>query len=578
MTNETAWQHVTDTDWETVRHAVEIFVRAVVLAWDDPAFSLGAQANPFRKTGWKLITTAPEEASAKRLERTGFLIRGVVGTKVDISSRDETVRLRDAVRAAAGGYLHTEEAFAKRVHEAQTILRYAVARSKPLLRAIRLYAYGPDGASKLEEVESSSNQILPAYFLEAGQVENLVASVLERRGVTATNLSALRFEDAKAVAGETLTALRDALNVTHFDYVVIALLNGPPIDSDELVAFEGSWYDKPFRVVVGYPSDAVCSAVLSRVGDHNGLFVPDHLGALNCFVRLEYAVPASISSNEITTVNRAAGEYVRRAVDVLRLLNDEDIGIVYLAGFPAAEDYDEHITFVPTFSEHFPERPNMMYRTPMRRIFDPPSGTPLSQERVDRIGELFDAWGLQKSTIPGLPVAMERLRGIFDRYAPEEVGRLVDAVTALEAMYLPDGSSSELKYRLITRAAWFLAPRAEDLELRTRLSNEFGEIYDARSALVHTGQLTTKQKKRDKHLADRAIVLLRITLLQFLRTQFGAGVAPKKLGERWMLVTMGESTLKAADVPPAPPQPDEPEDAPARPASSEPPSGSEEPN
>jgi len=153
---------------------------------------------------------------------------------------------------------------------------------------------------------------------------------------------------------------------------------------------------------------------------------------LNGYVRLEYEVPAGISSDEMTTVNLAAGEYVRRAVDVLRVLHEDDIGIVYLAGFPAAEAYEDPKTFVPPFSEYFPERPNMMHRTPMRRIFDPPSGTPLSPESLERFGELFDAWGLKQSAIPGLPVAMERLRGIYDRYSPEEPGRLVDVVTALE--------------------------------------------------------------------------------------------------------------------------------------------------
>jgi len=71
--------------------------------------------------------------------------------------------------------------------------------------------------------------------------------------------------------------------------------------------------------VVGYPTDALCSAVISRIGQHAGLFLHDHLGALNCYVLLEYEVPASISSDEMTTVNLAAGEYVRRVVDVLRV-------------------------------------------------------------------------------------------------------------------------------------------------------------------------------------------------------------------------------------------------------------------
>jgi hypothetical protein len=576
MTDQAASQEITEADWELVREAIELFVMTLVLAWNDPAFSISPEASPFRHAGWMLTTTAPDESAAKPLPQSGFLVRGLAGTKVAIDSREETISVRDTVRAAAGGYLSGHEDFAKRVLKAQTMLRYAVGHSKPLLRAVRLCAYGPDGVWKLEEVEKSPNQIFPPYMLEAAQLENLVASLLKRRGVSAANLSGLRFEDAAVVAAEAVVALRDALKVTNFGFVVIALLNGPPIDAAEWVAITGGWYDRPFRVVVGYPTDALCSAVISRVGQHNGLFLPDHLGALNCFVRLEYEVPASISSDEMSTVNLAAGEYVRRAVDVLRVLHDDDIGIVYLGGFPAADDYQDRKTFVPPFSEYFPERPNIMYRTPMRRMFNPPSGKPLSQGSLETFGELFDTWGLKHSTISGLPVAMERLRGIYDRYSPEEIGRLVDAVTALEALYLPEGSTGELKYRLITRAAWFLAPRAEDIDLRTTLARELGEIYDARSSLVHTGQLTTKQQKRDKELADRALVLLRVSLLQFLRTQFGAGVAANKLGERWMLVTMGESTLKRADVPPSPPRQDESEVAPARQASSEPPLAPEE--
>jgi hypothetical protein len=211
-----------------------------------------------------------------------------------------------------------------------------------------------------------------------------------------------------------------------------------------------------------------------------------------------------------------------------------------------------------------------MYRTPMRRIFDPPSGEPLTQGQVQQFSELFDTWAFKTPTIPGLQTAMERLRGIYDRYSPEEVGRLVDAVTALEALYLSEGSTSELKYRLVTRAAWLLAPGAENLGLRTVIARELGEIYDARSSLVHTGQLTKKQRKRDRELANRAIVLLRVSLLRFLTSQFGVGV--KDLGERWMLLTMGESTLPAADVPAAA-APLEEAAAPAPPATSAAPPG-----
>jgi hypothetical protein len=110
-------------------------------AWNDPAFPVSPEANPFRHAGWMLTTTAHEESAAKPLPQTGFLVRGLAGTKVSIDSREETISVRDAVRAAAGGYLSGDEDFAKRVLKAQTMLRYAVGHSKPLLRAVRLCAY-----------------------------------------------------------------------------------------------------------------------------------------------------------------------------------------------------------------------------------------------------------------------------------------------------------------------------------------------------------------------------------------------------------------------------------------------------
>jgi hypothetical protein len=195
MTDQAASQQITEADWESVREAIELFVMALVLAWNDPAFSISPEARPFRRARWMLATTAPDDSAADRLPQTGFLVRGLAGTKVAIDSREETINVRDAVRAAAGSYLRTHEDFAKRVLKAQSILRYAVGHSKPLLRAVRLCAYGPDGAWKLEEVEKSPNQIFPPYMLEAGQLKNLVASLLERRGITAANLSGLRFED-----------------------------------------------------------------------------------------------------------------------------------------------------------------------------------------------------------------------------------------------------------------------------------------------------------------------------------------------------------------------------------------------
>jgi hypothetical protein len=134
MTSETASNEITESDWQSVHKAVELFVMALALAWQDPKFSVPQDTHWYRQTGWKLTTTAPDEPSAKRLPKTGFLIRGLPGTKVETVPREHTNTVRDAVRAATGSYLQEDEEFAKRVREAQAILRYAVGHSKPLPR------------------------------------------------------------------------------------------------------------------------------------------------------------------------------------------------------------------------------------------------------------------------------------------------------------------------------------------------------------------------------------------------------------------------------------------------------------
>jgi len=177
-----------------------------------------------------------------------------------------------------------------------------------------------------------------------------------------------------------------------------------------------------------------------------------------------------------------------------------------------------------------------MYRVPMRRIYDPPSGEPLSTVAINQFGSLFKKYSVDRIKIAGLPIAMERLRGIYERYAPDEVGRMIDAVTGLEALYLPE-KQGELKFRLQHRAAWFLELQPEE---RVSLVGELGEVYDARSALVHSGELSNKLKRRDIALMQSAVAILRRSILHFLSTEFGIGTTAAQMAEKWLDLTMGK--------------------------------------
>ena len=76
------------------------------------------------------------------------------------------------------------------------------------------------------------------------------------------------------------------------------------------------------------------------------------------------------------------------------------------------------------------------------------------------------------------------------------VDRMIDLGIALEALYLMDtDEKTELSFRLRLHAAWHLGKDEED---RRRLMKEFGEIYDWRSKVVHTGKLPEKRVGRRK--------------------------------------------------------------------------------
>ena len=102
-------------------------------------------------------------------------------------------------------------------------------------------------------------------------------------------------------------------------------------------------------------------------------------------------------------------------------------------------------------------------------------------------------------TIP--KTTKDALRVPLDRWAKsngqrDSVDSMIDLGIAFESLYLNDGGSGELKFRLAMRAAWHLG---KDPNHRAELMDEFKDIYDRRSRAVHTGKLDSKS---DKAMSD----------------------------------------------------------------------------
>ena len=88
----------------------------------------------------------------------------------------------------------------------------------------------------------------------------------------------------------------------------------------------------------------------------------------------------------------------------------------------------------------------------------------------------------------------EKLRIPIDRWSKsiaEEnpLDQIIDLGIALESLYVPD-SQSEVSFRFALHAAWHLG---ENMTQRQELTDEFKQIYAARSDVVHTGKLRGKR-------------------------------------------------------------------------------------
>ena len=115
----------------------------------------------------------------------------------------------------------------------------------------------------------------------------------------------------------------------------------------------------------------------------------------------------------------------------------------------------------------------------------------------------------------------EKLQIPFDRWLRSKtprnpIDKIIDLGIAFEALYVPDGGSGEIRFKLAVHAAWHLGKNKED---RRKLMKEFKEIYDWRSKVVHTGKLPNKTPftyEEVQQFIERAQDLCRQSILKIM--------------------------------------------------------------
>ena len=108
----------------------------------------------------------------------------------------------------------------------------------------------------------------------------------------------------------------------------------------------------------------------------------------------------------------------------------------------------------------------------------------VEQARLDTIETLYRALSdLAPETLDKLRIPIDRWMKSMEQ--TNSVDQIIDLGIALESLYVPD-AQGEVKFRFALHAAWHLGETQDE---RDSLREEFKEIYDARSDVVHTGNL-----------------------------------------------------------------------------------------
>ena len=88
-------------------------------------------------------------------------------------------------------------------------------------------------------------------------------------------------------------------------------------------------------------------------------------------------------------------------------------------------------SLTPPLLGWFQESRSHLPRTQLRRVYDLPPAEVLAEADLAEVGRLFQGYSIDRIRVPGLPIAMDRLRAIFERY---EQGSLVASLMQSPAL------------------------------------------------------------------------------------------------------------------------------------------------
>src|SRR5215213_1463507 len=297
------------------------------------------------------------------------------------------------------------------------------------------------------------------------------------------------FSEWQAVAQRAAERIY-ALATREFNrYDVCIFLNAPLVDEEAPIEVgKVSWESSEIEVLIGYASDELLEKFNASRRDAE-------LTRINTVIsfRCEVSVDAPVDS--YLHVYVLGARVAEQVVDCLRLLRNEDIGVLALEVFPAER-------FTPWIRKTYEQQyqPELALFVPKRFSFEVQSGIPLNDDELRELRSLFSSYS-DVDLVKGLRVALRRFRSSCERYDPFDPERLLDIAFSFEAIFLNDGENKELSYRLSSRVAMFLG---NTIERRVEIFDTVKTLYNFRSKIAH-GETLDKMKKSDAEKVNQVL-------------------------------------------------------------------------
>ncbi|MFN9870338.1 MAG: hypothetical protein ACK55E_02740 [Cyanobacteriota bacterium] len=315
---------------------------------------------------------------------------------------------------------------------------------------------------------------------------------------------------------------------THHDYSVAVFLNAPLLDRAEPIEIADICLSNaPVTLRLGYATDDLISHASPEKA---------HTRTINTVITMPIRIGVDEPVDRFLSEYEQAERIAQKAVDILRLVSPDDIGILGVEMIRG----DSLTPFIArTWESAYDQELSAFF--PKRFMFRSPHGSPLAEHKIDIVQRLTKKHIVDEAISPGWKIAIRRFRDMYERHTPDDPEIILTMAVAFEALYLNDAGDSkhELSYRLALRAARFLR---RSIDERAEVFDIVRDLYTFRSRVAHgisMKNLKSKDSKKLDRVLDRCPVYLKETLLAFLEGKGPCASSDKDQCRTWRNVELG---------------------------------------